>query len=74
MDIPLSAVYVQDGDWIVAWIEEIPGVMTQGKTIDEARANLQDALQMTIAARRELTRRKTQGQEIVRREAFTAAP
>ena len=74
MDIPLSAVYVQDGDWIVAWIEEIPGVMTQGKTIDEARANLQDALQMTIEARRELTRRKTQEQEVVRREAFTAAP
>lgn len=72
MEIPLNAIYIQDGDWIVAWIEEIPGVATQGKTIEEARENLQDALQMTLEARREIARRKTQGQPIVKRETFTA--
>src|SRR5258706_12160342 len=44
----LTAVYVRDGDWIVAWLEELPGVATQGATLEEARDNLRDALQLTI--------------------------
>jgi predicted RNase H-like HicB family nuclease len=55
--MPLTATYVQDGDWIVAWIEEIPGVATQGKTIEEARENLREALQLTLEARREIAQR-----------------
>lgn len=72
MDIPLTATYVQDGDWIVAWLEEIPGVATQGRTIEEARENLQDALRETLAARHEIAARKAAGQAVVKREAFTA--
>lgn len=44
----LTAVYVQSGEWVAAWIEEIPGVNTQGKTIEEARANLRDALALML--------------------------
>jgi predicted RNase H-like HicB family nuclease len=44
----LTAVYVQEGEWIAAWIEEIPGVNTQGRTMDEARANLRDALALML--------------------------
>ena len=29
----LTAVFVQDGEWIAAWIVEIPGVNTQGATM-----------------------------------------
>jgi predicted RNase H-like HicB family nuclease len=50
----LTAVYQQDGPWIVAWIVEIPGVMTQGATLEEARENLYDALEMTLEVRRDL--------------------
>jgi hypothetical protein len=45
----LTAVYVRDGAWIAAWIEEIPGVNTQGATLEEARANLRDALALMPA-------------------------
>jgi predicted RNase H-like HicB family nuclease len=65
-----TAVFVQDGPWVVAWLEEFPGVSTQGATIDEARENLRDALQEMIAARRELAARELQGQSVVGREAF----
>jgi predicted RNase H-like HicB family nuclease len=37
---------VPEGGFI-AYIEEIPGVNTQGETLDEARANLFDALELT---------------------------
>jgi predicted RNase H-like HicB family nuclease len=73
MEIPLTAVFIQDGNWIVAWLEEIPGVSTQGRTIEEARENLQDALHLTIEARREIARRKAQDQAVISREVFSGA-
>jgi len=42
------------GKWYVAYVEEIPGVNTQGKTLTEARRNLKEALAMVIEANREL--------------------
>ncbi len=42
----LTVVYEDAGDgWIMASIPELPGVLTQGETIDEARAMIQSALQ-----------------------------
>jgi predicted RNase H-like HicB family nuclease len=38
-----TAVYKKTKKWYVAWIEEIPGVKTQGKTRKEAKENLQEA-------------------------------
>jgi predicted RNase H-like HicB family nuclease len=49
----LTAVYERDGEWIMGYIVEIPGVNTQGRTLDECRDNLQGALRECIAARRE---------------------
>ena len=66
----LTAVYQQDGQWIVAWIVEIPGVMTQGATLEEARANLFDALQLTLEVRREQASRSQNDRPIVHREAI----
>lgn len=53
MDKQLTAVYEKHGEWYVAYLEEIPGVNTQGKTKEEARANLKDALRMFLDANRE---------------------
>jgi predicted RNase H-like HicB family nuclease len=53
-----TAVYQQDCDWYVAWLEEIPGAMTQGKTIEQARENLQDAVRELLEARHELAERR----------------
>jgi len=53
-----TAVYQKCGEWWAAYVEEIPGVNTQGSTLEEARENLQEALQMVLAANRELARRQ----------------
>jgi predicted RNase H-like HicB family nuclease len=37
----------------VAWVEELPGVNTQGETLDEARHNLVEAIEMALEANRE---------------------
>ena len=49
----LTAVYERDGQWVMGYIVEIPGVNTQGRTLGECRGNLQDALRESIAGRRQ---------------------
>jgi predicted RNase H-like HicB family nuclease len=42
-----TILYEEDEDgWIVASIPEVPGVFSQGRTRDEVRANVLDALQL----------------------------
>jgi len=63
----LTAVYKKVRSGYVAWVEEIPGVNTQGRTKTEARKNLEDALREFVAARRMLTKREsTRGRTLVR--------
>ena len=57
-DMKLTAAYKQVGDWWAAWVEEIPGVNTQGKTLEEARENLKDALRIVLKANRELAEKE----------------
>ena len=46
-----TAVFEQDGDWWIGYLEELPGANTQGRTLAEARENLKDAVRFLIAAR-----------------------
>ena len=43
----------QDGPWWIGWIEEIPGVNSQGKTREELLSNLREALGEAIELNRE---------------------
>lgn len=40
----IKATFVKDGKWWVAWTDDVPGALTQGKTIEEAKENLVDAI------------------------------
>ena len=51
-----TAVYKKSGKWYLGWIEEIPGVNTQGKTLAEARENLKDALLLVLETSRLLSK------------------
>lgn len=53
-----TAVYKKSGKWIAAWIEEIPGVNSQGRTIKEARENLREALGLVLEENRKLSAMK----------------
>jgi predicted RNase H-like HicB family nuclease len=44
----LTAVYQQSGEWWAAWAEELPGANTQGHTLEEARENLREAVQLML--------------------------
>jgi predicted RNase H-like HicB family nuclease len=68
-----TAVFEQDGDWWIGSVEELPGANTQGRTLDEARENLKEAVTLVIEANRELARRETAGKNVVREDLLVAA-
>ena len=49
-----TAVYKKSGKWFLGWVEEIPGVNTQGRTLKEAKENLLEATQLIIETNRSM--------------------
>lgn len=40
----------------VGWVEEVPGAITHGRSLDECRQNLRDALQLMVETHRDEAR------------------
>jgi predicted RNase H-like HicB family nuclease len=40
----------------VGWVEEVPGTITHGRSLDECRANLRDSLQLMLETHRDEAR------------------
>ncbi|HEX5317061.1 MAG TPA: type II toxin-antitoxin system HicB family antitoxin [Candidatus Kapabacteria bacterium] len=65
----LTAVYQKapEGGYI-AWVEELPGANTQGETLEEARHNLIEAIEMALEANREFAEMELTGTEVIREQ------
>lgn len=48
-----TAIIERDGDWFIAYSPEIPGANGQGKTKEEARQSLAEAIALILEDRRE---------------------
>jgi predicted RNase H-like HicB family nuclease len=48
-----TAIIEKDGEWYIAYCPEIPGANGQGRTKEEARASLVDAIALILQDRRE---------------------
>ena len=57
MKTKFTAVIKQDSNWWIGWVEEIPGVNSQGKTRRELLKNLRSALTEALAFNREDARK-----------------
>jgi predicted RNase H-like HicB family nuclease len=66
MDLTLNAVYLKVPEGYIGFVEELPGANTQGATLDEARENLKEAVQLVIEANRHLAHELTGGDEAIR--------
>ena len=49
----LTAIIEQDGEWVIAYCPEIPGANGQGRTKEEARTSLIQAISLILEDRRE---------------------
>lgn len=52
-----TAVFERDGDWWIGSVEELPGANTQGRTLEEVRENLVEAVHLILEANCEIARR-----------------
>jgi len=61
-----TANYKKSGKWYLGWVEEIPGVNTQGKTLKEVKENLKEALFLILETNRMLSRKLAPKHGIIR--------
>ena len=50
----LTAVFEQSPQGYIGYVEELPGANTQGKNLEEVKANLIEAIQLVLQANRQL--------------------
>ena len=62
----LTAVYKKSGKWYLGWVEEIPGVNTQGKTLRETKENLKEALLLILETNKMISQKALAGQRVIR--------
>ena len=71
MEITLTAVFRKFPEGYAAFVEELPGANTQGATLEEARANLKEAVEMVLQANRELAEESLRGADVLREPLAT---
>jgi predicted RNase H-like HicB family nuclease len=70
MDMILTAVYEEvpqsEGGGFVAYTEELPGAISEGDTLEEARENLRNAIQQLLEANRQIAATSKLGKKVTR--------
>ena len=66
MEAEFTAVFKKVEEGYVASIEELPGANSQGGTLDEARSNLREAVELVIEANRSLAKQGVHGADVIR--------
>jgi predicted RNase H-like HicB family nuclease len=65
----LTAIYMKVPEGYIAFIEELPGANTQGTTLEGARENLREAVELVLEANRAMAEESMEGTAVIR-EAF----
>ena len=62
----LTAVFQKVPEGYIGFVEELPGANTQAATLDEARSNLAEAVELVLEANRILAEEAIGGKEVIR--------
>lgn len=62
----LTAVFQKVPERYIAFVEELPGANAQGDTLEEARSNLQEAVQLVLEANRTLVKETLRDKPVIR--------
>lgn len=66
MKFQLTAVFERVPEGYIGYVEELPGANTQGETLEEARANLEEAVQLVLEANRTLAEERLGERDVIR--------
>ena len=64
----LTAVFQKVKEGYIGFVEELPGANTQGRTLDEARENLKEAIQLILEANKQIAEEELIGKDVIREE------
>ncbi|MGD9630166.1 MAG: type II toxin-antitoxin system HicB family antitoxin [Pyrinomonadaceae bacterium] len=73
MEITLTAVFQKVPEGYIGYVEELPGANTQGETLEEARENLKEAVELVLEANRQLAEESINGSEVIREPFLLSA-
>jgi predicted RNase H-like HicB family nuclease len=66
MNLKLTKVFKKVPEGYIGFVEELPGANTQGDTLQEARANLEEAIALVLEAKRTLAEELIKGEDVIR--------
>ena len=66
MKLQLTAVFEKVPEGYIGYVEELPGANTQADTLEEARESLAEAVELVLAANRELAEERLADRDVVR--------
>ncbi|MFW6358899.1 MAG: type II toxin-antitoxin system HicB family antitoxin [Chroococcales cyanobacterium] len=66
MQIKLTKIFQKVPEGYIGFVEELPGANTQADTLEEARSNLEEAIELVLEANRQLAEEQLQGQDVIR--------
>ena len=66
MKSTFTAVFERADGWYIGCAAELPGASTQGETLQEARENLREAIELILLSNRELAEKELAGKEVIR--------
>jgi predicted RNase H-like HicB family nuclease len=69
----LTAVFQKVPEGYIAFVEEFPGENTQAATLEEARVNLREAVELVLEANRALAEEELGGRDVLREPMDLAA-
>ncbi len=61
MENAYNIIIEKTNDWYIGYVEELPGVNSQGETLEEIRNNLKEAIELIITTNRELVKKELSG-------------
>jgi predicted RNase H-like HicB family nuclease len=68
-----TAVFEKVAEGYIAFVEELPGANTQGATLEEARENLKEAIQLVLEANRVLAEESIRGHSVIKERVIASA-
>jgi predicted RNase H-like HicB family nuclease len=66
MKVEFTAVFEKVPEGYIGYVEELPGANTQGETLEEARANLEEAVELVLEANRVLAEERLGTRKVIR--------
>ncbi|MBI4961845.1 MAG: type II toxin-antitoxin system HicB family antitoxin [Desulfomonile tiedjei] len=66
MQAQLTAVFMKVPEGYIGFVQELPGANTRGETLEEVRANLEEAVRMVLEANRELSEEQLRGADVIK--------